>query len=173
MKTKIFKFSIILLLFLQSCANFDPSTVDDSASTTSTTTIELTPHSFDLCAAFFEGVKHFNVYITVDIVDNNGNVQSNYYRDEQTITNNGDLNASPDPFKFENVEVPETGSYLITVTYSTTDCFVCCHNATCDAYDVDGVQWPGGKPFYRGIKMMRNQSDVPLVIFITLDKQCF
>ena len=90
---------------------------------------------------------------------------------EQTITND-DTNFSTNPFRYE-IDVPETGSYIVSITYSTTDCFVCCSNATCDAYNANGQQWPGGKPLYRGIKMIRNQSEAPNEIYITLNQQCF
>ena len=168
MKTKILLVGI-LLLFLQSCGNNPP--VNESSSTTTATYLQLSPDNFGLCSAFYEGTKHFSVVIAVDVVDENGNIQSDYYSNEYTITND-DTNFSTNPFRYE-IDVPETGSYIVSITYSTTDCFVCCSNSSCNAVDANGIQWSGGKPLYRGIKMLRNQSAAPSEIIITLEKQCF
>lgn len=171
MKTKILLVGI-LLLFIQSCGHFDTSTVDESSSTTTATYLQLSPDSFELCSAFYEGVKEFSVVIAVDVVDNDGNIiQNNYDLNEMTITND-DSNTSTNPFRYE-INVPETGSYIVSITYSTTDCFVCCSNSSCNAVDANGMQWSGGKPLYRGLKMLRNQSAAPSEIIITLEKQCF
>ena len=162
--------AILLFSSLFSCSGgFVPTVNEADTSTTGTTTVKLPWNFFNLCGDFFEGEKNFTVVITVDIYENN-EYQSNYFTKEYFI-NNTSNNYN---FTFDDVEVPQNGSYIVSVTYNTDDCYTCCGQVNaCDATDANGGIWPGGSPLYRGVKMMVNQSSTPTEININPTLMCF
>jgi uncharacterized membrane protein len=160
-------FTGFLIVLLSSCGEFVPP--NESSQTTSTTVVEVPSSLYDLCSEFFEGNKSFTTTITVDVYEN-GVFQENYYTHVYYLDNN---DSNYDNFKFHNVEVPDTGSYVVSITYNTDDCYVCCGNSVCNATDAGGNTWPGGSPFYRGVVMLRDQTSVPNNIYIQPNKLCF
>ncbi len=152
-------FLIFGLIIIQSC-EFNPSEV---AGPLDTTTVEVT-QNFSLCSKFFEGPKSFNVYISVDVLEN-GNVSTNYWNKQYSKNNDAD---NSNNFTFDDVKIPETGSYKISVRYTTTDCYVCGFDKICDATNVNGQVWSGGNPMFFGETSLFDQTERPLNIYINL-----
>ena len=167
MKKKLFLLGI-LLFFLQSCGDPDFLQPSDSSQTTTQTHLRISSAMLGGCTDFYEGTKEFVVTIAVD-TSTNGDYNSNYYLDNFVIDN-----AQPN-FDYDyEIEVPETGSYTVSVQFDTSDCYVCCSQVySCDATDHDGNIWMGGGPLFRGIKMLRDQTSVPPEIYIVPNKICF
>ena len=160
---------MVLIVFNVSCGHPDWSSPEESSVNTSSTVVEVPSDFLGDCQSGTEGDKSFTVTITVDIYQNN-QYQENYYTHVYQRNNNS---LDYDNFRFDNIEVPESGSYIVSITYTTNDCYVCCNNGSCTATDITGSTWNGGYPYFRGIKFFQNTNTVPDVIYIQPTKICF
>ncbi len=125
------------------------------ASTTKMATVSLEPLYLSgngkFCSSIHEGVKPIKVTITVDLVNSNGSIQSNFKTYRYNVTNEDNDKKNTE---FSNVQIPTSGTFAITVTAEATVCYKCCFsNSGCGAN--------GGYPFYRGISTTYNSSSSP------------
>ena len=76
-------------------------------------TIDLTYGYFGLCSKFFEGTKPVSITINVDRYTSNGNFESDYktYRFNRNNDDNMKSNV-----KFEDIEVPKSGTFAVSVS---------------------------------------------------------
>ncbi len=110
------------------------------------------------CDDFFEGVQRgIKVRINVDRYDGNGNFQSNY-KNYRFNVKNDDGNSDNTRFK---VEVPETGTYAVSVEIEGTECYKCCQGSCTNYFPA----W--GYPFWRGVSTQYNSFPPPSVIYVT------
>lgn len=158
---------IITSLFISCTGDYEPG----SEVTIGTTIDVLT--DFQFCSSFHEDdLKNFRATIMVDKYDSNGVLLSNFRAYQFDVTN--DYEASNNTY-FQEIEVPESGTYAVTVTYQTFgECFKCCSSTwSCDYIDSNGNIWSGGKPMFRGTVFKSNMTSVPSVISIVPNLTCF
>tara|TARA_B110000902_G_C14269761_1_gene572683 strand:+ start:549 stop:1049 length:501 start_codon:yes stop_codon:yes gene_type:complete len=129
-------------------------------------TVDLGSGYLELCSDFFEGVKPVKITIAVDKYAGSGDFESNF-KTYRYFKNNKDQGfENEDNYKFENIVVPETGTFAITVTVDGETCFSCCSGPSCSGSK--------GRPFYRGISTVINASSASGIYYVNpIRANCF
>ena len=108
----------------------------------------------DFCNEFHEGSeKSLEIEVTVDGIDADLNPIFMGI-DVFNATNNDDSDF------METIDVPEEGTFVITVTIRGQDCYSCCNGHSCSAGD-------NGKIRYRGNSVSFNAVPPPVSVTIT------
>lgn len=108
------------------------------------------------CSASYEGLKGLEITIAVDLLNTNGSIKSNFKTFKRNVNNNDQQNTD-----FQNIEIPNSGTFSVTVTTSNSGaCFTCC--ITPNQYN---ACYPnGGRPVFRGVSAVYNSNSSPTFI---------
>jgi len=83
--------------------------------------------------------------------------EANFKHYRLNVTNNDNLTPENN-YRF-TIEVPETGSYLVTVEVEAiNDCYICCSSNSCNIGE--------GYPFWRGVSSLMNTFPPPPTIYV-------
>jgi len=117
-----------------------------------TVTVNIGPGYLGVCSAFHEGVKTLTVKIFVDVVEN-GQVVSTYSDYEFNVTNAGG-GGNENNYIFDDIEVPESGTFSIYVSSVGNTCYTCCPQGS------GCVFGSGGIPTFTGATAIINADNV-------------
>ena len=110
------------------------------------------------CERFFEGEKSLMVTIAVDRYAGSGTIEDNYRTYHKPANNDQNLEEN---MLFPGIEVPEFGTFSLTVTVQGTTCYTCCTGPSCTG---SGFQ---GNPYFRGVTTQYNKDNTPETIYVT------
>lgn len=140
-------FLITLIFVLQSCNDKVPQS---GSSSTVDAKLNLYQGYLQLYSEFHQSDElSMQTIIMVDNANSDGSLDSNFKTFNYQVTNSDDL----DNFIYD-IEVPSTGSFLITVTVQGTSCFDNCSSGT-------GCGFGKGKPYFREAKTFINTDNSP------------
>ncbi len=109
------------------------------------------------CSAQYQGTKSIKVTIAVDNINlYSGSVSSNFKTYVFNVTNTDTDKANTE---FENIEVPTSGSFSISVTSEAAVCYTCCYNNDGKCRTVGG-----GIPYYKGVSTVYSTSSSPTFV---------
>lgn len=152
MKVKIYIFCIIILFSIFSCTPPNPGTHESRITTLLLATNYLMVNSHDNNS---QGIKNLVMDVFVDRYAGGSSIEANYKTYRFNI-NNKDFYYQDRSFE---IEVPEEGTYGITVNITSNVCFDNASSAYCN--------WNRGRIRYRGISSVYNSSSgIPNVINI-------
>jgi len=117
-----------------------------------TLTVNIGSGYLGVCSAFHEGVKPLTVKIFVDVVEN-GQVVSTYSDYIFNVTNADGL-GNESNYIFDDIEVPESGTFSIYVSSLGNTCYTCCPQG------IDCVFGSGGNPTFTGATAIINADNV-------------
>ncbi len=150
MKKKFFLAAIPLLLF----ACKEPKPADPTPAGTKVNILGY----LGQCKDAVEGSKNLKIRISVDNYNGSGQITANY----KNYVYQNKKNNETDPANYEfPIEVPQSGTYGVTVTVEASECFQCCQGS-CTNYS---PAW--GYPFWRGVSTLYNTQPPPAIINVT------
>ena len=142
--------SLVIFIFL-AFASGTGSDPNNGSTVTKYTTVSLTAGYLNFCNSVFEGEKPIQITISVDRYTGTGTFDTNFKTYRYRRTNSNDFSN----YEFRNIEIPQSGTFGITVTVDTFGCFECCPNGE------------GCYPYFRGISTTYNASSSPNFMSIT------
>lgn len=102
--------------------------------------------------------RNTKITISVDRYNGNGTVESNYKT--YIYTNRGNKFAgNTSNCRFTNIQVPSSGTYAVSLSVDTMECFDNIYGASCN--------YTQGMALYRGVSTRYNATSSPGTIYIT------
>lgn len=148
-----------ILIFVCCFGLFSCKKVRTGSTTKKVTTIALNAGYMGLFSDVNQQeVKPVSVTIDVDRLDDNYEADSNFSSHSYVI-NNDDYDG--DNLRFYDVEVPASGSYVVSVASAGSECYNFCESSNL-------CEFPEGWPRFRGSKMMPNMESVPTIITVSM-----
>lgn len=161
-KTLSFIVTLAIFVFMMIASNRDFPTGDGQKKVI----VDLTPNYLGLCNSFFEGEKPLEVTIVVDKYTGTGSFEANFKTYKRYVNNNDGSYQYEANYKFEDIVVPKTGSYAITVTVEGETCFSCCTGDSCSGNK--------GRPFFRGLStIIGDTGSSAYHVIIPVQANCF
>lgn len=116
------------------------------------TTVRLVPNFLGIYEEFYQPNKSMRIEIIVDNLDANMNPVSNFSTRFVTRSNVG----TTSNYTFNDVQVPDAGSYAITAVVRGASCYTGCGSGSQECSEFDT-----GKPFFRKVETLSNQTSAP------------
>ena len=149
-------FFLFILLTFYSCNAPIPATT-----TPVPVTVQI-PHNFfgilDKATQLNNQLRSTKITISVDRFNGNGSIESNFKT--YIYTNRGNqFSGNYNNCKFTNIEVPSAGTYAVTVSVDTNECYDFIYGESCD--------FTKGRALYRGVSTTYNATSSPSTIYVT------
>jgi len=156
------KFKLIVYISILTCfslmfmATTDPPP-PSGGNQKETIEVRLASGYLGLCEQIHENsIRNLKINLFVDKYSN-GQVESNFTSLLFNV-NNQSFFDNQSNYIFEDVEVPSTGTYSISVTISGQQCFTCCLGPDCN--------FDAGIPVFQGVTAVINANSAPQVVII-------